>query len=57
MSSPISTDEFTERDMDYPVDIDAIDEDLFRLYVAECDRDKVLPSIKNYLVWIEEKYY
>lgn len=32
-------------------------EQLFDLYVAECDRTETTPQISDFMVWLEEKGY
>jgi hypothetical protein len=42
--------------MDDYIDTKAVNENLFDLYVAICERDGTKPKIKDFLVWLEENY-
>lgn len=37
-------------------DLEAIDEQLWELYLAECQKLSLQPSYKDYLIWVEERY-
>lgn len=39
------------------VDEDTKLENLFDLYTAECDRDKLTPTIRDFNIWLSEKGY
>lgn len=41
---------------DYPIDVDATEERLYELYVINCERNGLTPTLKDYTVWLEENY-
>lgn len=53
MSSPYSLEEGS---LDIEPDIDAYDERLWELYVESCHQTHTAPTIKGYLIWLEENY-
>lgn len=45
-----------ERRLPKMIDLEANDEQLFELYLINCERDHLTPSLKDYLIWLEENY-
>ena len=37
-------------------EIDFLDPELYELYGLSCDRRGLIPSIHNYMIWLEQNY-